>query len=62
MATVSLWGVQVGEMGNLNFVVRFDSAAKLGQAIEAHNNDPSMREPAYTDGFASRPPDRRRIR
>jgi hypothetical protein len=41
-ADVSLWGVQVGEIGNLTFVARFDSAAKLGAALEALNNDPAF--------------------
>jgi hypothetical protein len=38
-AEVSLWAVQVGEIGNLSFVARFESSAKLGATIEALNND-----------------------
>jgi len=38
-ADVSLWGVQIGEAGNLSFVARFESAAKLGAALEALNSD-----------------------
>ena len=38
-AQVSLWGVQVGEVGNMVFVARFDSHTKMGEALEAINND-----------------------
>jgi hypothetical protein len=41
-ADVSLWSVQVGEIGNLAFTARFESAAKLGATLEALNNDPAM--------------------
>jgi len=33
-AQVSLWSVQVGEIGNMAFTVRFDSTAKLGAALD----------------------------
>lgn len=39
---VNLWAVQLGEVGNLAFVVRCDSAAKLGAAIEGVNSDPAF--------------------
>jgi hypothetical protein len=39
---VSLWGVQVGEIGNLAFTARFESTAKLGATLDALNNDPVM--------------------
>ncbi len=38
-ADVSLWGVQVGEVGNLTFVVRSESTAKLGSTLDALNDD-----------------------
>ena len=38
-AEVSLWSVQIGEIGNLNFVVRSESSATLGGTLEAVNND-----------------------
>jgi hypothetical protein len=41
-AQVSLWSVQVGEIGNLAFTARFDSTAKLGETLEGLNNDPVM--------------------
>ena len=39
---VSLWAVQVGEIGNMAFTVRAESAAKLGAAIEGVNNNPAF--------------------
>lgn len=41
-ADVSFWGVQIGEAGNLTFVARFESSAKLGAALESLNNDPAF--------------------
>lgn len=41
-ADVSFWAVQVGEVGNLSFVARFESAAKLGATLEAMNTDPAF--------------------
>ena len=41
-AEVSLWAVQVGEVGNLSTVVRFESSAKLGAAVEGMNTDPAF--------------------
>ena len=39
-AQVSLWSVQVGEVGNMVFACRFDSSAKLGATLDAVNADP----------------------
>ena len=39
---VSLWGVQVGEIGNLSFVVRCESTAKLGATMDGINGDPAF--------------------
>jgi hypothetical protein len=36
---VSLWAVQVGEVGNMTFVARAESTAKLGATLDALNND-----------------------
>lgn len=36
---VSLWGVQVGEAGNMALTLRFDSAARLGEVLEGMNSD-----------------------
>jgi hypothetical protein len=41
-AEVSLWAVQVGEIGNLAFTARFESTAKLGATLDALNHDPAM--------------------
>lgn len=41
-ADVSFRAVQVGEIGNLTFVARFESAAKLGATVEAINADPEF--------------------
>jgi hypothetical protein len=41
-ADVSLWAVQVGEIGNMNFVARFESTAKLGSTLDAVNGDPEF--------------------
>ena len=41
-AEISLWAVQVGEIGNLAFTARFESTAKLGATLDALNNDPKM--------------------
>jgi hypothetical protein len=41
-AEVSLWSVQVGEIGNLAFAARFESTAKLGATLDALNNDPAF--------------------
>lgn len=38
-AKVSLWAVQVGDIGNLTFRVQFDSSAKLGATLDALNSD-----------------------
>ena len=38
-ATVSLWSVQVGEVGNLSFVVRSESNSQLGATLDALNAD-----------------------
>ena len=40
-ADVSFWSVQVGEIGNMAFVARFESAAKLGATVDALNADPA---------------------
>jgi len=55
-ADVSLWAVQIGEIGNLSFVARFESSAKLGAALEALNNDPAFaawRAQSVKGGLAS---------
>ena len=41
-AEVSLWSVQIGEIGNMTFAVRAESTAKLGAVMEAVNNDPAF--------------------
>lgn len=41
-ADVSFWTVQVGEIGNMAFVARFESSAKLGATLEALNADPAF--------------------
>ena len=41
-AQVSLWAVQVGEIGNLAFTARCDTTAALGAVMEGLNNDPAM--------------------
>jgi len=41
-ADVSLWSVQVGEVGNMSLAARFESSAKLGATLEALNNDPAF--------------------
>jgi len=41
-AEVSLWGVQVGEVGNMAFAARCESTAKLGAVLDALNNDPAF--------------------
>lgn len=41
-ADVNLWSVQVGEIGNMAFVARFESYAKLGATVEALNADPAF--------------------
>jgi hypothetical protein len=41
-AEVSLWVVQVGEIGNMAFIVRSESTAKLGATIDALNADPAF--------------------
>jgi hypothetical protein len=41
-ADASLWNVQVGEIGNMTFVVRFESTAKLGATLDAINGDPDF--------------------
>jgi len=38
-AKVSLWAVQVGEIGNMTFRAQFDSSAKLGATLDALNSD-----------------------
>jgi hypothetical protein len=43
-AEVSLWIVQVGEIGNMAFSVRSESTAKLGATIDALNADPVFLE------------------
>ena len=39
---VSFWSVQVGEVGNLDFACRFDSAAKMGATLNAVNAAPAF--------------------
>jgi len=41
-ADVSLWNVQVGEVGNMTFVARAESTAKLGVVLDALNDDPNF--------------------
>ena len=41
-AEVSLWVVQVGEIGSMVFAVRSESVAKLGTTIDALNADPAF--------------------
>ncbi|WP_219209140.1 hypothetical protein [Variovorax boronicumulans] len=41
-ADVSLWNVQVGEVGNMSFVVRCESASQLGTTLDALNGDPNF--------------------
>ena len=43
-AEVSLWTVQVGEIGNMAFMVRAESTAKLGTIIDALNADQAFME------------------
>ena len=38
-ADVSLWNVQVGEIGNMTFVARAESSAKMGATVDALNED-----------------------
>jgi hypothetical protein len=55
-AEVSLWAVQVGEIGNMAFAVRFESSAKLGAALDALNSDPAFsawRAKSVKSGLAS---------
>ena len=41
-AQVSLWSVQVGEVGNMVFACRFDSTAELGATLDRVNADPAF--------------------
>ena len=41
-AQVSVWSVQVGEVGNMVFACRFDSSAQLGATLDAVNADPAF--------------------
>jgi hypothetical protein len=41
-AEVSLWSVQVGEVGNLAFTVHCDSASKMGAVTDGINADPAF--------------------
>lgn len=41
-ADVSLWNVQVGEVGNMTFVAHFESTTKLGATLDALNDDPNF--------------------
>jgi hypothetical protein len=41
-AQVSVWSVQVGEVGNMVFACRFDSSAQLGATLDAVNADPGL--------------------
>jgi len=41
-AEVSLWGVQVGEIGNMAFTARFESSSKLGSTLDGLNGDPTF--------------------
>jgi len=41
-AKVSLWGVQVGEIGNMTFSAHFESSAKLGATLDGLNSDPAF--------------------
>lgn len=38
-AKVSLWAVQVGEIGNMTFQAHFESSAKLGATLDGLNGD-----------------------
>lgn len=55
-AEVSLWAVQVGEIGNMVFAARFESSAKLGATLDALNSDPAFsawRAKSVKSGLAS---------
>ena len=41
-ADVSVWAVQMGEVGNMVFNCRFESASKLGATLDAVNADPAF--------------------
>ena len=41
-AEVSLWAVQVGEIGNMAFTARFESSAKLSATRDGLNSDPDF--------------------
>ena len=41
-ADVSLWTGQLGEIGNMRFVARFESCTKLGAALDGINGDPAF--------------------
>ena len=41
-AEVSLWSVQVGEVGNLAFTCHYESAARMGAVVDAVNADPAF--------------------
>jgi hypothetical protein len=38
-AKVSLWAVQVGDIGNMTFQAHFESSAKLGATLDGLNAD-----------------------
>lgn len=40
--SLSLYAVQVGEIGNMSFVVRFESATQAGKTLESLNSDPEF--------------------
>jgi hypothetical protein len=43
-ADVSLWTVQVGEIGNMAFIVRAESTEKMGKIIDSLNGDQAFVE------------------
>jgi hypothetical protein len=54
-AKVSLWAVQVGDIGDMTFRAQFASSAKLGAALDALNSDDAFnawRTKSYQSGLA----------
>jgi hypothetical protein len=43
-AKPQLWGVGIGEAGNMSFTVPFASHTEYGQCVDALNADPAFRE------------------
>jgi hypothetical protein len=41
-SSTSLYAVQLGEIGNMSVVVRFESAAQAGNTLEHLNSDPEF--------------------